>query len=76
MPRNTHVEMLRFHEMDQSRAKIATRISTLQCADSNSKDTLSMCFHNFGLKAILVLAEDMVGQKETQAKTALFFRRV
>ena len=72
MPRNTHVEMLRLHEMDRSRAKIATRNSTLQCADSNSEDTLSMCSHSFGLKAILVLAVDMVGQKETGKNCPLF----
>ena len=66
------MEMLRFHEMDQSRAKIATRISTLQCADSNFEDTLSMCSHSFCLKAILVLAVDMVGQKETGKNCPLF----
>lgn len=76
MPRNTHVEMLSLHEMDQSGAKIATRISALPCADGNSEDTLSMCSHSFGLKAVLVLAVDMVGQKGTQAKTALFFRYI
>ena len=72
MPRNTHVEMLRLHEMDWSRAKIATRNGTLQCADSNSEDTLRMCSHSFGLKAILVLAVDMVGQKETGKNCPLF----
>ena len=70
------MEKLSLHEMDQSGAKIATRISALLCADSNSEDTLSMCSHSFGLKAVLVLAVDMVGQKGTQAKTALFFRYI
>lgn len=75
MPRNIQVEMLGCHEMNQSRAEKATGISTLQCSGSNSEDTLSNCSHNFSLKAILVLAVNMVGQKEPQGKKKSLFSR-